>query len=70
MRDPASVGDPGEELAQSLLDSLDHGLLLVDADGRVLSANTLGRKLVSDPASAARVSAFCRETASHASKHS
>ena len=67
MRDPASVGDPGEELAQSLLDSLDHGLLLVDADGRVLSANTLGRKLVSDPASAARVSAFCRETASHAS---
>lgn len=65
MSDPACVGalHPGEELSQALLDSLDHALLLVDGGGRVLSANSLGRQLLSVAATAEKVSAFCRATA-------
>jgi signal transduction histidine kinase len=65
MRDASCVGAvyPGEELARALLDSLDHALLLVDADGRVLCANALGNRLAATQATADRLSAFCRETA-------
>ncbi|MEJ7728082.1 MAG: ATP-binding protein [Polyangiaceae bacterium] len=68
MRDASCVGElyPGEELTRSLLDSLDHALLLVDAEGRVLFANALGNRLVATPAMAERLTAFCRETAAAA----